>query len=216
MKRTKGFVILYRMRKNDGCLTVCPSQYIDRPWVKNCLHLLYQQTKIFSNGKTFSKLSFSTPPFHFEILPASEMFLRATCNLDWFHLKNKNKVQYHHRKCNLLFIPEIVPDCTCRRQPRRSRTGGHRAATRSPGRGSPSKISSWSPFPFHLFILGFCFAYRLATVVLLVQPHPRLFSLLVVDDGGVVSKVKSVALLVQHEGVGVVKEGLRGRDWKTF
>ena len=64
---------------------------------------------------------------------------------------------------------------------------------------------------------GFCFAYRLAAVVLLVQPHPRLFSLLVVDDGGVVAKVKSVALLVQHEGVGLVKEGLRlQRLKKTF
>ena len=63
---------------------------------------------------------------------------------------------------------------------------------------------------------GFCFAYRLATVVLLVQPHPRLFSLLVVDDGGVVSKVKNVALLVQHEGVGVVKEGLRLQRLKNL
>ena len=65
-------------------------------------------------------------------------------------------------------------------------------------------------------MLGFCFAYRLAAVVLLVQPHPRLFSLLVVDDGGVVSKVKSVALLVQHEGVGVVKEGLREQRLKNL
>ena len=47
---------LYKMREKAGCLTVCPSQYIDRPWVKNCLHLLYQQTKIFSSSKTFSKL----------------------------------------------------------------------------------------------------------------------------------------------------------------
>ena len=64
-------------------------------------------------------------------------------------------------------------------------------------------------------MLGFCFAYRLAAVVLLVIPHPRLFSLLVVDDGGVVSKVKSVALLVEHEGVGVVKEGLREQRAET-
>ena len=205
------------MRNKADPLTVCPSQYIDRPWVKKLSSSslstdknLFQLKKIFKTKSLFQR--------HHSILKS---YLQVKCSSGQLVILigftwNPNEIQYHHRKCNLFFIPEIVPDCTCRRQPRRSRTGGHRAATRSPGHCSPSEISSWSPFPFHLFMSGFCFAYRLATVVLLVQPHPRLFSLLVVDDGGVVSKVKSVALLVQHEGVGLVKEGLRLQRLKNL
>ena len=143
------------------------------------------------------------------------MFLRATCNLDRFHLK---KIKYN-------IIPGIVIFCLYRRLFQTALVVDNRGEVelvdteQQRGLRGVAHLRRYQVdllFGSFFFILGFCFAYRLATVVLLVQPHPRLFSLLVVDDGGVVSKVKSVALLVQHEGVGVVKEGLRLQRLKNL
>ena len=137
------------------------------------------------------------------------MFLRATCNLDRFHLKKKYNIitgSVIFRLYRRLFQTALVVD----------NRGEVELADTEQQRGLRGVAHLRRYQVHHLFMLGFCFAYRLATVVLLVQPHPRLFSLLVVDDGGVVSKVKSVALLVQHEGVGVVKEGLRLQRLKNL
>ena len=52
------------------------------------------------------------------------------------------------------------------------------------------------------------FFYRLAPVVLAIVPDPRFFSFFKVNDGSVVAKEESAALLVDQERVGFVKEGL--------
>ena len=147
-------------------LTVCPCRCIDRPWVE------------IINFKQLESTMFA----------CKWTVLRN----NWWSWSASPKITFKEKidtKWMTLLLGLL--DYTCPLQRRRSQTDGHQGGGTSQELCSPWRI--WVTSSEQCF--GFV-CYRLAPVVLAIVPDPRFFSFFKVNDGSVVAKEESAALLV--------------------